>query len=205
MYYRARSYDSQTGRFVSEDPIRFGGGVNWYDYAGGSPVNWIDPFGWAKFLYWPAHGNSKFGHTALLLEDGTYISYWPTCYFGGKDPAPFKHCPPRPPSYDKDFEEEGSLEPDRIQLNGLDESAIKRWWSEGKGHGDFSLWNNCSDIVAEALRVGGLPIPRTTVYTTPDFIKQEIDRLLHDKEYPPPIPEPAPTPLKPGKPLCGCR
>jgi len=45
MYYRARSYDSQTGRFVSEDPIRFGGGVNWYDYAGGSPVNWIDPFG----------------------------------------------------------------------------------------------------------------------------------------------------------------
>ncbi len=197
-YYRARFYDPQLGRFISEDPIRFTGGTNWYDYVANSPLNWIDPFGWAKFYYWPSHGNSKFGHSALLLDDGTYISYWPTCYFGGKDPPLLKHCPARQPNYDKDFEEEGNRKPEVIQVTGLDEAAIKRWWNEGKGHGDFSLWNNCSDTVAEALRVGGLQVRTTTVYTTPDYVKGEIDRLLHDRQYPPPSPRPAPTPCRTG-------
>jgi len=44
-----------------------------YSYVTNNPSNWIDPFGWAKLLYWPAHGASKAGHIALLLEDGTYI------------------------------------------------------------------------------------------------------------------------------------
>jgi RHS repeat-associated protein len=44
-YYRARYYDSAIGRFISEDPIGLLGGVNFYSYAGNSPVNWIDPLG----------------------------------------------------------------------------------------------------------------------------------------------------------------
>jgi RHS repeat-associated protein len=45
MYYRARFYDPQLGRFISEDPIGLKGGVNQYSYAEGDPVNGIDPFG----------------------------------------------------------------------------------------------------------------------------------------------------------------
>jgi RHS repeat-associated protein len=193
LHYRARSYDPQLGRFISEDPIRFGGSINWYDYVDNSPVAWIDPFGWAKFYYWANDRNSKYGHSALVLDDGTYISYWPTCYFG-KDPQLFKHCPARPSNYDQDVEGEGNRKPKSIQVDGLDEEAIKRWWDDGKGHGDFSLWNNCSDIVGEALRVGGLPIRKTSVYSTPDYVKDEIERLLHDRQYPPPVPKPAPAP-----------
>ena len=42
-YYRARYYDSLTGRFLSEDPIR--SGINWYTYANNNPINYNDPFG----------------------------------------------------------------------------------------------------------------------------------------------------------------
>jgi RHS repeat-associated protein len=42
---RARWYDPQTGRFVSEDPIGLAGGVNTYAYALNSPVNYTDPSG----------------------------------------------------------------------------------------------------------------------------------------------------------------
>ncbi len=45
-YYRARFYDSNVGRFVSEDPIGFSGGdVNLYRYVGNDPVNAVDPEG----------------------------------------------------------------------------------------------------------------------------------------------------------------
>jgi RHS repeat-associated protein len=44
-YYRARYYDSSTGRFLSEDPIGFLGGVNLYFYVKNNPLNFIDHFG----------------------------------------------------------------------------------------------------------------------------------------------------------------
>jgi RHS repeat-associated protein len=51
-YYRARYYDSSTGRFVSEDPIDFESGqTNFYTYAGNSPVRSHDPFGLAHCIF----------------------------------------------------------------------------------------------------------------------------------------------------------
>ena len=45
-YYRARHYDPNIGRFISEDPIRFeGDGPNFYLYAGENPITNTDPFG----------------------------------------------------------------------------------------------------------------------------------------------------------------
>jgi RHS repeat-associated protein len=44
-YARNRYYAPGIGRFISEDPIGFGGGVNFYAYCGGDPVNFIDPMG----------------------------------------------------------------------------------------------------------------------------------------------------------------
>ena len=41
----ARYYDPATGRFVTRDPIGYEGGVNLYTFAGGNPVNDIDPLG----------------------------------------------------------------------------------------------------------------------------------------------------------------
>jgi RHS repeat-associated protein len=44
-FYRARYYDPAIGRFISEDPIGFDGGMNFYAYAGNDPAGFTDPLG----------------------------------------------------------------------------------------------------------------------------------------------------------------
>ena len=44
-YYRARYYEPSSGRFLSEDPIGFAGGGNFYQYGNGNPVLLSDPTG----------------------------------------------------------------------------------------------------------------------------------------------------------------
>jgi RHS repeat-associated protein/uncharacterized repeat protein (TIGR01451 family) len=46
LYVRARYYQPQFGRFITEDPLGFGGGdTNFYSYVGNDPVNSTDPLG----------------------------------------------------------------------------------------------------------------------------------------------------------------
>ena len=51
MFYRARFYDPQIGRFISEDPIRFEGGLDFYLYAENNPIRKKDPYGLAPWDY----------------------------------------------------------------------------------------------------------------------------------------------------------
>jgi RHS repeat-associated protein len=44
-YYRARYYDPKIGRFISEDPIGFDGGINFFAYVANSPAIAADPSG----------------------------------------------------------------------------------------------------------------------------------------------------------------
>lgn len=59
-YYRARYYNPNTGRFLSEDPFGFGGGINLYAYTANSPTNWSDPFGYAPGDKWFGKNNRDF-------------------------------------------------------------------------------------------------------------------------------------------------
>jgi RHS repeat-associated protein len=43
--YRARYYDPASGRFLSEDPLRFRAWPDFYSYVSNSPVSFIDPTG----------------------------------------------------------------------------------------------------------------------------------------------------------------
>ena len=56
-YSRARWYDPQIGRFISEDPIGFrGGDANLYGYVGNNPAMLRDPSGeipvWDNYWHW---------------------------------------------------------------------------------------------------------------------------------------------------------
>jgi RHS repeat-associated protein len=44
-FNRARYYDPNTGRFISEDPIAFDGGINFYPYGLNTPINLRDANG----------------------------------------------------------------------------------------------------------------------------------------------------------------
>jgi RHS repeat-associated protein len=44
-YYRARYYDPSVGKFLSEDPLQFEGGIDFYTYTLNNPASMIDPLG----------------------------------------------------------------------------------------------------------------------------------------------------------------
>jgi RHS repeat-associated protein len=44
-YYRARYYDPNIARFLSEDPIGLDGGINFYGFVKNTPINYTDPSG----------------------------------------------------------------------------------------------------------------------------------------------------------------
>jgi RHS repeat-associated protein len=78
MYYRARFYDPQLGRFISEDPIGLAGGINFYNYVGSNPVNAIDPLGLSSIivLVGPrSTGGSGGAYIMLLDKNGKRIPF----------------------------------------------------------------------------------------------------------------------------------
>jgi len=44
-YFRARYYDSVTGRFLQRDPLGYGAGPNLFEYAESNPIMKVDPLG----------------------------------------------------------------------------------------------------------------------------------------------------------------
>ena len=45
LLYRSRYFSADTGRFIGEDRLRWGAGLNWYTYVSNEPVLLSDPMG----------------------------------------------------------------------------------------------------------------------------------------------------------------
>jgi RHS repeat-associated protein len=72
-YNRNRWYDPSMGRWVSEDPIGFGGGdSNPYQYVGNQPLTLLDPSGlWAEWVWpWDSSANRNLHDTASMWTGG---------------------------------------------------------------------------------------------------------------------------------------
>jgi hypothetical protein len=58
--------------FISEDPIQFAGGMNWYSYVGNRPTNGIDPLGLHTLHFtspYPAAESSTLMKGELVIYD----------------------------------------------------------------------------------------------------------------------------------------
>jgi RHS repeat-associated protein len=80
-YMRARYYDPQVGRFISEDPIGFeGGDTNLMAYVGNNPVMGVDPEGkagfhqhfWDGFVYGVSRSGLTYGGVASFIRGVVY-------------------------------------------------------------------------------------------------------------------------------------
>jgi RHS repeat-associated protein len=65
-FYRARYYDNAVGRFISEDPIAFEGGNDFYVYVQNNPSLWTDPLGLVHCTY-----DVVSHHYHCVSDDGT--------------------------------------------------------------------------------------------------------------------------------------
>jgi len=83
LYMRARYYDPKIGRFLSEDPSGFDGGLNLYAYTGNSPMMRVDPSGEAYLQIRPLDVTGlrnttayPFNHAGFIYDDGRDSGYY---------------------------------------------------------------------------------------------------------------------------------
>jgi RHS repeat-associated protein len=78
-YNRYRTYDPETGRYLTHDPIELEGGMNLYAY-GPNPIAWIDPMGWQHHM--DVSGPDAFGSFARLATGGDVNAGYDSGYHG---------------------------------------------------------------------------------------------------------------------------
>ncbi len=78
-YYRARYYDPELGRFISEDPAGFEGGINFYVYVGNNPLIYADPTGkWVWHVVGAGLGAGLNFASQMIANGGDYtkVNYY---------------------------------------------------------------------------------------------------------------------------------
>ena len=101
-YYRARYYSPRLKRFVSEDPIGFDGGVNFYVYAGNNTLNLKDSLGlfycdtvteWHKqCLKLPTDKKRCECHCVYATDMAGCIDACMECFSSNKPLTPYELC-----------------------------------------------------------------------------------------------------------------
>lgn len=77
MYYRARWYTSQQGRFISEDPVGLMADINFYSYVGNNPLSFSDPSGLERLQPYHLQGRTPIPASSCGCEQSADYSMVP--------------------------------------------------------------------------------------------------------------------------------
>ena len=127
--FRMRWYDSETGRWLSKDPIGLGGGLNLYAFCGSDPVNDIDLYGLC-----PTEGNPypALGSLGPVRKGSSGHGYQADPFGHGRIPGtdipkePHIHQNPKRNGPVRKFGLDGTPFDGGPKIPSKDESAFKR-------------------------------------------------------------------------------
>jgi RHS repeat-associated protein len=177
-YYRTRYYDPMSGRFLSEDPIGFKGGANFYEYSLNSPMRWKDPSGLDVTVYlYPGMSINPFGHIGIGVNTNPSVGFYsltdlPTNVIYG--PGIVK------------ADTQTALVTVTIATTPEQDAAIQQYLTahSGLNNGNFSITSsNCARFVEKALAAGGLA-SSNTIY--PKELMQALQDLYNPAPQAPP-------------------
>jgi RHS repeat-associated protein len=156
LHMRARFYSPELRRFVNADPIGFGGGLNWYAYAEGDPISFVDPSGLDITVIYngptgpsPGHpiGN-PIGHVAVDITGYGVYSYNNKTPPGTSLTSYLERESPRRDSVA--YVIQTTPEQDVAALIAVQQSMEE----------PYSKWtHNCANVVNDALDAAGVPLP----------------------------------------------
>jgi RHS repeat-associated protein len=177
-YYRARYYDPMSGRFLSEDPIRFQAGANFYIYTLNSPTSWTDPFGLdVTITKYQGEASNFVGHITISVNDNPPVGFQDSSGFwdalAALDypvPGAVKPVDPSRPI----------LDTITIPTTPAQDAAMQQYIdNRTQQPGFFQLTTrNCAQFAADALRAGGLAVPY-------DVLPGSLMQDLHEAYDPP--------------------
>ena len=167
-YYRARYYDAAIGRFSSEDMERFNAGVNFYQYALGSPINWVDPLGLdVTVKLYPAA--NPYGHIGIGVNTLNTEGFYPN------------HDLPTYP---------GQILPDKAQpikcliihTTPQQDQKIQNYINSRKKNPGWWRFpgRDCSNFVHDALKAGGINVGDSSL---PPKVWSNLTQLPHESCY----------------------
>ncbi|MBK6519628.1 MAG: hypothetical protein IPG04_37215 [Polyangiaceae bacterium] len=152
-YNRYRTYDPETGRYLTPDPIGLDGGLNAYAY-GPNPITWIDPMGLAhKMTVTSAPKGFKPEHASDTTTKGPL-------YESGMDPCP------------KDLKSRARCHTEQKFAADLLESGVKG--GKYKLQGEYPPCPNCHRALQHAADNSGANITYEWQGPPPDNKKQKI-------------------------------
>ena len=191
-YHRARYYHPGLRRFLNQDMLPENldeiASLNRYAFAGGDPVDAIDPFGlrevfvaiWEKSMPYIA-GNGSVGHVAIVEQNGSMIlSQFPNPHSA--------HAPNSQKNYKDTIAYEGRRPDHLFRVFIPNDKAFN---AAAKDHTSRKYWDwrasnfdetNCSKGSSTALWQGGIPIDNYFFVTSPSDLLDTLDSLSKRNE-----------------------
>jgi RHS repeat-associated protein len=153
-YYRARYYDPNAGRFLSEDPMRFTTGINFYRYVKNNATNLADPYGLkvqeccrnTQVNWWVDFLSQLTGIQHCFIKTSTV-----TAGMGPANGGPLPTCPLFTQTAITDHSGETISPGECKDVPGVDEACVDKSLKIGTPTGRWTPTNQCNSFASDVL------------------------------------------------------